>query len=45
VAVESKKHVTSNKQLHAFNITKFCAMARWGKNKQGMHNDIAFWNI
>jgi len=40
--VKSKKHVTSNKQLHVFNITKLCAIARWGRNKHGMHKGIAF---
>jgi len=47
VDVESKKHVTSNKQLHVglFNITKFCAMTQWGRKKQGMHNGVAFWPI
>ena len=34
VEVQSKKHVTSNKQLHVFNITKFCVVARWDRNKR-----------
>jgi len=47
VEVESKKHVTSNKQLHVFNITKlkFCAVARWDRNKGGKHSCTAFRNI
>jgi len=45
VDVESKKDLTSNKQLRVFNITKFCAKAPRGWNKQGVKNGIAFWNI
>jgi len=45
VDFESKKHLTSNRQLHIFNITEFCAMAPRGSNKQGVQNGIAFWNI
>jgi len=45
VDVESKKHLTSSKQLHVFNITKSYAMAPQSRNKQGMQNGIVFWNI
>ena len=37
----NKYDIMMNK-LHVFNITKFCVMAWWGRNKQGMHNGIAF---
>jgi len=47
VEVESKKHVTNNKQLglHVFNITKFCGMARWYRNRHGRHSCTVLWNI
>jgi len=38
VDVESKGHLTGSKQLQVFNITKFCAMAPWGRDRQGVHN-------
>ena len=35
--VESKT-LACNKQIYVFNITKFCAMARWDRNKRGKHS-------